>query len=71
MAEAKTEVRYICLGTCQGNVSEEQFKKGMNKCEDKTCEGYQKPLARKLHCLKCEEYFDEGQNHDCEMDTMD
>jgi hypothetical protein len=35
---------YVCLGTCQGIVSEEQFKNGLNTCGTKGCDLEGHPL---------------------------
>ncbi len=37
---------YVCEGTCGGSVSEEDFKKGKNKCATKGCTMHGKPLVR-------------------------
>lgn len=39
--------RYACNGTCGGSVSEEEFKKGKNKCATKGCTLYGKQLVKK------------------------
>lgn len=39
--------RYVCTGTCNASVSEEEFLKGKNKCGMKGCNRYSKPLVRK------------------------
>ena len=36
---------YVCLGTCNGIVTEEQFKAGQNKCATKGCNLEGHPLV--------------------------
>ena len=36
---------YVCLGTCNGMVTEEQFKSGLNKCSTKGCNLEGHPLV--------------------------
>ena len=38
--------RYVCIGTCGGSVSEEEFRKAKNKCGAQECEKYGEPLVR-------------------------
>ena len=38
--------RYVCTGTCGGSVTEEEFKKGKNKCGMKGCIRHGKPLVK-------------------------
>jgi hypothetical protein len=42
MTDQKT---YVCLGTCQGVVTEEQFKNGLNKCGAEGCDLKGHPLV--------------------------
>jgi hypothetical protein len=42
MADQKT---YVCLGACQGVVTEEQYKKGLTKCGTEGCELKGHPLV--------------------------
>ena len=39
--------KYICAGTCGGEVTEMQFKAGKNTCATKGCTHYGKLLLRK------------------------
>ncbi|MBI2662895.1 hypothetical protein HYX11_05560 [Candidatus Woesearchaeota archaeon] len=39
--------KYICAGTCGGEVTETQFKRGKNRCAAKRCTHYGKLLLRK------------------------
>lgn len=51
---------YVCLGTCQGVVSEEQYKNGLNKCGAEGCnlkghplvEGKKNPMTGKTEATK-------------------
>ena len=46
MADQKT---YVCLGTCQAVITEEQYKNGLTKCGAKSCDlkGHPLVLGRK------------------------
>jgi hypothetical protein len=45
--------RYVCTGTCNGSVSEEEFKRGKSKCATKGCNRYGKQLvAQKIFKVK-------------------
>lgn len=37
---------YVCTGACGGSVSEEEFKKGKNKCAARDCDRHGKPLVK-------------------------
>ena len=41
------EPRYVCEGTCNGSVSEEEFNSGMNVCGTEDCPKKGEPLVRK------------------------
>ena len=45
--------RYVCTGTCGGSVSEEEFRKGKNKCGMKGCPRHGKPLVRAEKEIGC------------------
>lgn len=45
--------RYVCTGTCGGSVSEEEFKKGKNKCGMKGCPRHGKPLVKAEKEIGC------------------
>lgn len=36
---------YVCLGTCQAVISEEQYNNGLTKCGAKECTLYGQPLV--------------------------
>ena len=41
------ETKYVCEGTCNGSVNEEQFRSGMNKCGTEGCPKKGEPLVKK------------------------
>lgn len=40
--------RYVCIGTCGGSVSEEEFEQGKNKCGMKGCPRHGQPLIKNV-----------------------
>lgn len=36
---------YVCLGSCQAVITEEQYKNGLTKCGAKECTMYDKPFV--------------------------
>lgn len=44
---------YVCTGICGGSVSEEEFRKGKNKCATKGCPKYGKPLVKAKKEIGC------------------
>jgi hypothetical protein len=54
---AQNETHYGCAGSCGGEVTEAQYKAGMTKCGDKSCERYGKPLEKLQFCSSCNEYY--------------
>lgn len=42
MADQKT---YVCLGTCQAVITEEQYKNGLTKCGAESCDLKGHPLV--------------------------
>ena len=40
------EVAYICEGTCQAQITQEEYDKGITKCGAKECTLYGKPFKK-------------------------
>jgi len=36
---------YVCLGTCQAVITEEQYKNGLTKCGAESCTMYKQPFV--------------------------
>lgn len=60
------EVRYICPGSCNKIISEEDFKNGITMCDSENCERNGQPLLMKLFCPNCEVYYGEEETHECD-----
>lgn len=45
MDEQKTQKTYVCMGSCQAVVSEEQYKNGLTACGAEGCTMHGKPLV--------------------------
>ena len=43
--ETKPQKKYVCLGSCQAVVTEEQYKNGLTKCGTEECSMYGQPLV--------------------------
>lgn len=56
---------YICTGTCQAEISEEQYKKGLTKCGAEGCTHHGHPFETRKKCRKCGETYREGTKHTC------
>jgi len=41
----QTEKTYVCLGSCQAVISEEQHKNGLTKCGAEECTMYGQPFV--------------------------
>jgi hypothetical protein len=46
MADHKNEKEYVCLGTCQAVISEEQYNNGLIACGAESCTMKGKPFVR-------------------------
>lgn len=60
------DVRYLCPGSCNKIISEENFNSGDNACDTEECECNGKPLVMKMFCPTCDIYYVEGELHECE-----
>ena len=59
------QIRYVCEGSCQGKVTEEEFKNGKNTCASEGCKNFGQPLVRSEYCPRCNTVFEEGEDHVC------
>ena len=55
---------YVCTGTCQAEISEEQYKAGLTKCGAETCDKKGVPFDKRLKSDTCAEIYQETQTHD-------
>lgn len=58
-----TNQTYVCLGSCQAQISEEEYNKGLTACGNDACENRGKPFAEGSKCVTCGKNFAEGQKH--------
>lgn len=54
---------YVCLGSCQAQISEEEYQKGLTACGNDTCENKGKPFSKGGRCMGCSKNFAKGQEH--------
>ena len=40
------DTSYVCVGTCQAVISDDDYAQGMTKCTDETCYLWGKPFVR-------------------------
>lgn len=59
------EVKYVCTGSCGGQVSEEEYNQGKTTCGDPNCEKHGQPLEKKLVCSQCGKHFEPGEDASC------
>lgn len=54
---------YICQGTCQAFVTEEQYKNGITACGAKVCTLKGKPFVKGYKCHTCTAVYTENTEH--------
>lgn len=54
---------HVCLGNCQAQISEEEYKGGLTACGNDSCENKGKPFAKGSKCTVCRKNFAEDQKH--------
>lgn len=54
---------YVCLGSCQAVVSEEQHRKGLTACGNDICELKGKPFVLGSKCEKCGLNYSQQESH--------
>lgn len=42
----KQDYAYVCEGSCQARITQEQYDKGLTKCGEKNCNFYGKPFKK-------------------------
>ena len=57
------QVVYVCTGTCQAQVSEDEYKNGLTKCGAETCTMHNHAFEKRLKCATCEVLYKENENH--------
>lgn len=54
---------YVCLGSCQAQISEKEYKNGLTACGTKTCDHKGQPFVKGGKCQFCGKTYPEGQEH--------
>lgn len=54
---------YVCLGSCQAQISEEDYKKGLTACGNDSCNLKEQPLVKGSKCAACGKNYAESQMH--------
>lgn len=54
---------YVCLGSCQAQISEEDYKNGLTACGNDKCENKGNPFVKGGQCNICGENYAENQKH--------
>ncbi|MBU0457172.1 MAG: hypothetical protein ABH824_00715 [Nanoarchaeota archaeon] len=60
-----SEIRYVCEGKCRRMITIESYKQGKKTCSTDNCDMYGKELTLKEYCPRCNNTFDEGEDHIC------
>ena len=56
---------YVCLGSCQAFISEEEYKNGLIKCGGEGCDLKGVKFVEGKRCKKCGKNFKSGTKHTC------
>lgn len=54
---------YVCLGSCQAQISEEEYQKGLTVCGNNACENKGKPFSKGNRYMQCGKNFAQDQKH--------
>jgi len=54
---------YVCLGSCQAKISDEEYKNGLVVCGNNTCENKGKPFVEGDKCPNCGRTFTKDNSH--------
>ena len=54
---------YVCTGTCQAEISEEDYKKGLVKCGTHGCTHFGHTFAERLKCRLCDKLYKVEEEH--------
>ena len=46
MNKSKKDIAYVCEGTCQAQITQKQYDRGLTKCGTKSCTFYGKPFKK-------------------------
>lgn len=54
---------YVCLGSCQAQISEEEYNNGLKACGNDSCENKGRPFAKGDKCADCGKTYSVDQPH--------
>lgn len=54
---------YVCLGTCQAVITEEQYKNGLTSCGGEGCSLHGHTFTEGNTCATCGKNYQEGAEH--------
>lgn len=54
---------HVCLGSCQAQIPEEEYKNGLMACGNDACENKGKQFVKGDKCTACGKTYAEGQEH--------
>lgn len=54
---------YVCLGSCQAQISEEEYKNGLIACGNDVCENKDQLFVKGGRCATCGRNFTEMEKH--------
>ena len=57
------KIVYICVGTCEAEISEEQYKNGLTKCGGEGCSLKGHEFEKRIKCGECGAIFKEEEVH--------
>jgi hypothetical protein len=60
------EKQYVCLGTCQAVVTQEQFDNGLRNCGAAVCTLKGQPFTEGKKCSLCGKNFSRNEEHQCQ-----
>lgn len=54
---------HVCLGSCQAQISDEDYKNGLTSCGNDACENKGKQFVKGNKCQQCGKTYAESQVH--------
>ena len=55
---------YVCLGTCQAEITDDQYNNGLTACGAEVCTMKGKPFVKGSKCEKCDKNLEAGAQHE-------
>lgn len=57
------KIVYVCTGSCNAKISEEQYKAGLTKCGAADCTLFRHAFEKRLKCDVCSRLYKEAEDH--------